>query len=79
MYFIAAAIILILLSTPLLTLLLVTVIVALRLFSLWCCALVNALDAVIPEEQRRWAEEGPDDEEMKLIEREIENGNISLT
>ena len=79
MHYVAAVIILIFLSLPMLTLILVVLWAFIRLLALGCVSLESLLEAATPDEYRRQAEEGPDEEEMKLIEREIENGNISLT
>lgn len=79
MHYVAAVIILILLSAPVLAVGLVVLVLFLLLAALVCFALAHALDAAIPEEQKRWSERGPDEEEIRTIEQELRSGNISLT
>ncbi len=69
---------LVILSIPVLTVLLAALYVVLLLLSLGLWLVEKAIELTIPEEVKRWAEDGPDQEEMRLIEDEIAKGNLSL-
>lgn len=68
---------LIILSIPVLTVLLAAVCVVLWLLSLGLWLLEKAIGSTIPEDVKRWAEDGPDEEEMRLIEEEIAAENLN--